>query len=62
MKQNKATGGVRLRRLIEENTPLRNGVWLDAFDKTYNEKISGTITTRISGGNNWFVTQVIETE
>lgn len=63
MKRNKATGGVRLAKLIEQNTPpFRGGVWLNAYDCSWNDKITGTITTRINAGNNWFVTQVVETE
>ena len=55
----KATGGVRLKRLfLTRDVPRQEGVWLDCYSNLYNEDISGCITTRISDGNEYFVTTI----
>lgn len=64
MKLSKLTGGVRFRKWIEKgDLPSRGGYFIDIYNQMYNKDgIAGTIHTRISEGNYWYVTQVIETK
>ena len=41
--------------------PLKDGVWIDIYNQSVNTEISGTIHTRISQGNYWYVTEVEDT-
>lgn len=41
--------------------PLKGGVWIDIYNQSVNTEISGTIHTRISQGNYWYVTEVKDT-
>ena len=36
--------------------PNRGGVFIDAYNQTINEDISGTITTRVDASNSVFIT------
>ena len=38
--------------------PIRGGVWIDIYNSTANTEIAGTIHTRISHGNYWYVTEI----
>ena len=38
--------------------PIAEGVWIDIYNKSVNTKIAGTIHTRISHGNYWYVTEI----
>lgn len=49
--------------MAERNlVPIKNGVWVDAYNKTTIEGISGTITTRLDPSNQRFVTELYEIE
>ena len=41
---------------------LQHGTWIDAYNNIINTEISGTITTRISAGGNWYVAIIYEEE
>lgn len=59
----KITGGIRLEKLFRtRNIPLMEGVWLDCYSNLYNESVCGCITTRISDGNNYFITELKDEE
>lgn len=45
----------------EGKIPLKRGVWIDIYNQSVNTEISGTIHTRISQGNYWYVTEVKDT-
>lgn len=45
---------------IIPSTPL-SGVWIDLYNKTINTEYAGTIHTRISHGNYWYVTEIKDT-
>ena len=60
MKQNRATGGVRLAELIDKGVPFKSGVYLDTYNQIYNSQVCGTIKARIDQNNMYFVTQVVE--
>ena len=38
--------------------PLTGGAWIDIYNKSVNREIAGTIHTRISHGNYWYVTRI----
>lgn len=40
--------------------PIADGVWIDVYNSSANTEIAGTIHTRISQGNYWFVTEIYE--
>lgn len=40
--------------------PISQGVWIDIYNQSSNPTIAGTIHTRISHGNYWYVTEVKE--
>lgn len=63
MKHGKLTGGFRFKKWIDKgDLPIRGGIFIDIYNQMYNKDgISGTIHTRISDGNYWWVTQVVET-
>lgn len=53
----------RLDKMIEKGIiPNIGGVWVDAYNKSVNTEIAGTITTRIDAANNTFVTVPEETK
>ena len=41
--------------------PIRGGVWIDIYNSSVNTEIAGTIHTRISHGNYWYVTEIKDT-
>lgn len=43
------------------STPPLSGVWIDIYNKCINTEIAGTIHTRISQGNYWYVTEIKDT-
>ena len=45
----------------EGKIPIRGGVWIDIYNSTANMEIAGTIHTRISHGNYWYVTEIKDT-
>ena len=61
MKQTKASGGVRLKNLIDSGIPFMGGVYLDTYNGIYNTTLCGTIKARINTNCMYFVTQVCET-
>lgn len=44
----------------ERVIPIQGGVWIDVYNKICNKRTSGAITTRISAGNLWYVTEIDE--
>ena len=54
------TGGKRLMETIERGLPMRNGLWIDTYNKTWSD-IAGTILTGVDFRNMYYVTQVYET-
>ena len=38
--------------------PLEGGAYIDVYNKSCNRDIAGTIHTRISSGNYWYVTRI----
>lgn len=36
--------------------PIKQGVWIDIYNKSVNPLFAGTILTRIDRGNYWYVT------
>lgn len=53
----KITGGNRLEKLILSiREPIRGGWMLNAYNQTYKKDCSFTITTRIDGANEHFIT------
>lgn len=44
--------------LVDGTIPLRGGVYIDIYNQIANERICGTIHTRIDRGNYWYVTEV----
>lgn len=58
------TGGKRFEKWIQKgDLPLSGGFFIDIYNQMYNKDgIAGTIHTRISDGNYWWVTQVYETK
>ena len=62
MRQSKPTGGVRLKTLIEQNTPpIKRGVYIDTYNGIWNDRVFGTLKARIDSNCMYFVTDVIET-
>ena len=61
MKHN-MTGGVRHAALIDKGIPFKDGVYLDTYNKIYNEQVCGTIKARIDSNCMYFVTKVCETK
>lgn len=47
--------------LIDGTIPLRGGVWIDIYNHSSNDRIAGTIHTRIQHGNYWYVTELTDT-
>lgn len=48
-----------LERMIREGKiPIIGGVWIDVYNSSANTEIAGTIHTRISQGNYWYVTEI----
>lgn len=43
--------------LLDGTIPLTGGAWIDIYNHTANASIAGTIHTRISQGNYWYVTE-----
>lgn len=64
MTATKLTGGKRFVLWLNKlDLPNRGGYFIDIYNQMYNkEGIAGTIHTRISDGNYWWVTQCVETE
>lgn len=63
MKVSKLTGGCRFQKWIEKgDLPPSNAVYfIDIYNQLWNkEGISGAIHTRISEGNYWWVTTILE--
>lgn len=59
----KPTGGIRLKRLLQSQCPpIRGGIWLDCYNNIYNEWIAGAITTRVDASCQFFVTEVSATD
>lgn len=52
-----------LERMIKDGiVPVnRGGVWIDIYNKSINCEKAGTIHTRISNGNYWYVTTLEDT-
>lgn len=44
----------------EGKIAIRGGLWIDIYNQCVNESIAGTIHTRISHGNYWFVTELYD--
>lgn len=44
----------------EAKIPIMGGVWIDIYNSSCNTEIAGTIHTRISHGNYWYVTELKE--
>lgn len=42
--------------------PMREGVWIDIYNQSVNTEIAGTILTRISSANYYYVTEIKETD
>ena len=61
MRQKRLTGGKRLASLIERRPPFKKGLWLDAYNQIWNERVCGTLTTRTVPANMGFVTWARET-
>lgn len=38
--------------------PIKGGVWIDIYNQSVNESVAGTIHTRISQGNYWYVSEI----
>lgn len=48
-----------LERMIGDGiVPVIGGVWIDVYNSIANTEIAGTIHTRISQGNYWYVTEI----
>ena len=45
---------------LDGTIPIRGGVFIDVYNHISNSEISGTIHTRIAGGNYWYVTEINE--
>lgn len=46
-------------RMFDEGLiPIRDGVWIDIYNSSVNTEMAGTILTRISQGNYWYVTEI----
>lgn len=52
--ERKLTGGVRMKKLLQSGKVDRYYLYIDAYNQTVNT-ISGTILTRISESNHYFV-------
>ena len=51
-----------LKAMIEDGTiPIVGGAWIDIYNHSSNIDIAGTIHTRISHGNYWYVTELADT-
>lgn len=46
----------------EGKIPIRGGVWIDLYNQTSNAEIAGTIHTRISHANYYYVTEMRDLE
>lgn len=46
--------------IVSGKLPMRGGVWIDIYNKSINTEIAGTIHTRISQGNYWYVTEDLD--
>ena len=44
----------------EGRIPLKGGVWIDIYNQTTNERVSGTILARIDRCNYYYVTELLE--
>ena len=44
--------------LSDGSLPIRGGCWVDVYNHSSNPEIAGTIHTRISHGNYWYVTEL----
>lgn len=47
-----------LKMFHEGRVPIRGGVWIDVYSRLSNTEISGTITTRISASNCYYVSEI----
>lgn len=47
--------------LLDGTIPLVGGAWIDIYNHSANGNIAGTIHTRISHGNYWYVTEIEDT-
>ena len=61
MRQKGLTGGRRLARLIERRPPFKKGLWLDAYNQIWNERVCGTLKARTDSNCMYFVTWARET-
>jgi DNA (cytosine-5)-methyltransferase 1 len=64
LKQVKVDGGVKFplsRRLTEMcecgKVDTKKNLWIDAYNRTTNDKVSGTILTRVSASNHYFISE-----
>lgn len=48
------------RMLVDGTIPIRGGVWIDIYNHSANTEFAGTIHTRISHGNYWYVTEIAD--
>lgn len=46
--------------ILDGTIPLAAGAWIDIYNHTANGEIAGTLHTRISHGNYWYVTEIKE--
>ena len=47
--------------LLDGTIPIMGGAWIDIYNHSANGEIAGTIHTRISHGNYWYVTELEDT-
>lgn len=51
-----------MKMIVEGRIPNRGGVFIDAYNQSINDDISGTITTRVDASNMTFVTEICSTK